>query len=438
LQSRVFAESDELFVNDLSNHRLESNLKSNGYIKRNLNAFSDDEEDNKEQVEEEDEEDLPTFKRIKNIFITSISRTSSKKKSSLKYQSSRKKKWLLPLLLLLLVPPFLYYSFYGSSFSSTFVPTHLNLNLNDKEKLWLTSMDTELKRLKNCCEQKSNLDYELNSLRSEMYLDLKKRENLINNLFTRIDEMEDKITGILHQSHSLEQKLVTNDEIEQTIVDKIKTVQIELKKEIEEIKKTAPSLQSYSYEDVDRRIRAALSVYDADKTGLPDFALEPGGGTIVSTRCSETFHPYGVQYSILGFPIWFTSNSPRLVIQPSMAPGECWAFHGSQGRLVIKLSQYIFPTAFTYEHIPKQISREGKIDSAPHLMQVRGLFSEQDTEGTILANFSYEDNGEPIQKFDVQSKEAKPFQYIELIILSNHGHAEYTCLYRFRVHGKKV
>ena len=29
----------------------------------------------------------------------------------------------------------------------------------------------------------------------------------------------------------------------------------------------------------------------------------------------------------------------------------------------------------------------------------------------------------------------KPFDRVRLRILSNHGHPEYTCLYRFRVHG---
>ena len=30
------------------------------------------------------------------------------------------------------------------------------------------------------------------------------------------------------------------------------------------------------------------------------------------------------------------------------------------------------------------------------------------------------------------------FQMVELEVKSNHGHPEYTCLYRFRVHGKKA
>lgn len=98
----------------------------------------------------------------------------------------------------------------------------------------------------------------------------------------------------------------------------------------------------------------------------------------------------------------------------------------------------IVPTAFTYEHIPKQISRDGNIDSAPRKFQVRGLEDEGDVKGHLLGNYVYEDNGHPMQHYLVQDPNPKAFQLIELIILSNHGHHEYTCLYRFRVHGRRI
>ncbi|CAG2183250.1 unnamed protein product, partial [Oppiella nova] len=146
-------------------------------------------------------------------------------------------------------------------------------------------------------------------------------------------------------------------------------------------------------------ISQALAIYDADKTGQPDFALEPAGGTIVNTRCSETFDPHGVQYKIFGIPFWSSSVSPRAVIQPTISPGECWAFRGSTGYLVIRLSQPIAPTGFSYEHIPKQISRDGNIDSAPKEFQVRALDDESDTSGRLLGNYVYEDNDSPMQYF---------------------------------------
>ena len=105
---------------------------------------------------------------------------------------------------------------------------------------------------------------------------------------------------------------------------------------------------------------------------------------------------------------------------------------------MIKLSQTIIPTAFSYEHVPKQISRDGNIDSAPREFQVRGMEEESETPGQVLGNYVFEDNGSPMQHFQVQDPHPRPVRFIELTIVSNHGHPEYTCLYRFRVHGQRV
>ena len=51
--------------------------------------------------------------------------------------------------------------------------------------------------------------------------------------------------------------------------------------------------------------------------------------------------------------------------------------------------------------------------------------------------YVYDAGGDPLQTFDVENKEnTEEFEMVELDILSNHGNMEYTCLYRFRVHGK--
>ncbi|VDI67303.1 SUN domain-containing protein 1/2 [Mytilus galloprovincialis] len=185
---------------------------------------------------------------------------------------------------------------------------------------------------------------------------------------------------------------------------------------------------------VQRIVEAALLKYSADKLALPDFALESAGGSVVSTRCSHTYHRKTAQYSILGIPLWYVSNSPRTVIQPEIYPGSCWAFQGAQGYLVIELSTVINPTAFTLEHIPKSVTPDGKITSAPKDFHVLGLGRECDTEGTLLGNYTYNEDGKPLQFFPVQATKGI-FKFIELRITSNHGNQMFTCLYRFRVHG---
>ncbi|XP_035753098.1 SUN domain-containing protein 1 isoform X2 [Egretta garzetta] len=183
-------------------------------------------------------------------------------------------------------------------------------------------------------------------------------------------------------------------------------------------------------------VNNALKLYSQDKTGMVDFALESGGGSILSTRCSETYETKTALISLFGIPLWYFSQSPRVVIQPDMYPGNCWAFRGSQGYLVVRLSMKIYPTAFTVEHIPKTLSPTGNITSAPRNFSVYGLDDEYQEEGELLGQYVYDQGGEPLQMFPVMEKSDNAFQIVELRIFSNWGHAEYTCLYRFRVHGK--
>ncbi|KAJ4931697.1 hypothetical protein JOQ06_010137, partial [Pogonophryne albipinna] len=183
-------------------------------------------------------------------------------------------------------------------------------------------------------------------------------------------------------------------------------------------------------------VQNALRLYSQDRTGQVDYALESGGGSILSTRCSETYETKTALMSLFGLPLWYFSQSPRVVIQPDVYPGNCWAFKGSQGYLVIRLSLRILPTSFCVEHIPKALSPTGNITSAPRNFTVFGLDDEYQEEGKLLGQYVYEEDGESLQTFPVMEQNDGAFQIIEVRVLSNWGHPEYTCMYRFRVHGE--
>ncbi|XP_016351017.1 SUN domain-containing protein 1-like isoform X2 [Sinocyclocheilus anshuiensis] len=193
-----------------------------------------------------------------------------------------------------------------------------------------------------------------------------------------------------------------------------------------------------SEEHVQLIVNNAMKLYSEDRTGLVDYALESGGGNIISTRCSESFDTKTALLSLFGFPLWYFSQSPRVVIQPDVHPGNCWAFKGSQGYLVIGLSMKIVPTAFSLDHAPKSLSPTGNISSAPRAFNVYGLDDEQEEEGQLLGQFVYNEDGDALQTFLVSEEVSRGFQIIEMRVLSNWGHPEYTCVYRFRVHGKLV
>ncbi|XP_069023965.1 SUN domain-containing protein 2 isoform X2 [Embiotoca jacksoni] len=173
----------------------------------------------------------------------------------------------------------------------------------------------------------------------------------------------------------------------------------------------------------------------ADK--MADFALETQGASVVSTRCSETYRIRSACVTLFGFPLWYPSESPRTVIQgyPVLLPGKCWAFHGVQGTLVISLSHPVRITHVTLDHLPRYNSPTGRIDSAPKDFEVYGMKNDTE-EGTLLGTFTYNENGESTQTFQLPNPSDEVYRFVELRVLTNCGHVEYTCLYRFRVHGK--
>ncbi|XP_062291806.1 uncharacterized protein LOC133996235 isoform X1 [Scomber scombrus] len=173
----------------------------------------------------------------------------------------------------------------------------------------------------------------------------------------------------------------------------------------------------------------------ADK--MPDFALETQGASVISTRCSETYRIRSACVTLFGFPLWYPSESPRTVIQgyPVLLPGKCWAFHGVQGTLVISLSHPIRITHVTLDHLPRYNSPTGRIDSAPKDFEVYGMKQEDEEEGALLGTFTYDEHGESTQMFKLLNPSDEVYRFVEMRVLSNWGHVEYTCVYRFRVHG---
>ncbi|XP_054438367.1 SUN domain-containing protein 2 isoform X2 [Pteronotus mesoamericanus] len=189
-------------------------------------------------------------------------------------------------------------------------------------------------------------------------------------------------------------------------------------------------------EEVRRIVNQALKRYSEDRIGMVDYALESGGASVISTRCSETYETKTALLSLFGIPLWYHSQSPRVILQPDVHPGNCWAFQGPQGFAVVRLSARIRPTAVTLEHVPKSLSPNSTISSAPKDFAVFGFDENLQQEGTLLGQFTYDQDGEPIQTFYFQDPKMATYQVVELRILTNWGHPEYTCIYRFRVHGE--
>ncbi|XP_078008988.1 SUN domain-containing protein 3-like isoform X2 [Phascolarctos cinereus] len=142
-----------------------------------------------------------------------------------------------------------------------------------------------------------------------------------------------------------------------------------------------------------------------DQVQMADYALKSAGASIVEAWTSESYKndKAKLHWHEIGFLHY--EMPPDIILQPDVHPGKCWAFPGSTGHTVIKLARKIIPRAVTMEHISEKISPSGSTASAP-------------------------------KDFSVYNAVSEYILYIKLKILTNWGHSKYTCLYRFRVHGK--
>ena len=210
---------------------------------------------------------------------------------------------------------------------------------------------------------KINHDHEINRLKDV----LKEIENRYTNSMSKLEEQIAKKINILE---------------EKTLLKEDKKIQVDSDL------KSALSTEFVTFEKIEEYINKTFYLYNADKTGMTDFASESVGGSILFTKCTDNYIENSRWFTVFNVPITRVVTTPRVVIQVviilneiyisynlnlvilisfqgSIQPGNCWAFKGSKGDLFIKLAAKITPTSFSLEHIPKEKSLTGKIDSAP-------------------------------------------------------------------------
>ncbi|KAG0313963.1 hypothetical protein BGZ99_008457 [Dissophora globulifera] len=240
-------------------------------------------------------------------------------------------------------------------------------------------------------------------------------------------------------------------------------------------------------------IDEALEKYSVDTMAKPDYALFSAGGRIIPRLTSPSYHPeisptfwgrLGLQYIV---PSPRREKPADKAIQPDMHSGECWAMEGQDGQLGIRLARKIVVSEVTIEHADPSVVLD--MNSAPREVEVWGLRADEDRapetsqtppasassdpqqetdneqaeskagsvdsskpgvwwrEGTpwpgatLLATVQYDASADtrPRQTFAIPlSKQTVPSIGIALRFKSNWGHANYTCVYRVRVHGHEV
>jgi len=224
-------------------------------------------------------------------------------------------------------------------------------------------------------------------------------------------------------------------------------------------------------------VDAAVSLMNKDSIAKPDYAMFSGGARVIPQLTSPVFEvkPPGTGFSLKG--LWsgkggFYGRSPVTALHPDNHNGQCWPFAGQSGRLGVALAAPIYVEEITIDHLAKEVAFDMR--AAPRQIEVWGMVEGTDNAEKVkawkddlaakelvgpddipyppelpknpeflrLANFTYDiNNSKNIQTFPVDSEIKKlgvDFGIVVLRVLSNWGRQEYSCVYRFRVHGQPI
>jgi SUN domain-containing protein 1/2 len=223
-----------------------------------------------------------------------------------------------------------------------------------------------------------------------------------------------------------------------------------------------------SKSDVELEVERALALAASNRSDAAnrvDYALFSGGGRVVGhsalsplvaraegplTHALKSIrggvHPRADEWVLSG-----GFNEPNA--------GECLALRGDRGHVDVRLREAVFVNAVTVEHVRGDVAYD--LSSAPKVLAVLGwnrtreppAFSEKgDMERSAKSLHDFTHGGEYLryelksselsrgaaQTFAFHATRARAVDHVRFEVRSNYGNAEYTCLYRLRVHGAPV
>jgi len=219
--------------------------------------------------------------------------------------------------------------------------------------------------------------------------------------------------------------------------------------------------------------------------GIPSFvyhSLVSASQFFLVVTESSISHTYSACQNVKGAK----TSPPETILEKKVVPGSCWPMEGSQGQVTIRLPYPIQVESFSLDHVSWNIVPEGAYKSAPKKLKVLvyppclepedcGALGFDGNDPMEVAQMNFEIDGPSVQTFDsifvpssaVQgiaaaaaenelgtepeegascSNEAAACSAppkidvaaVTVKILENHGNPDFTCLYRFRVHGEQV
>jgi SUN domain-containing protein 1/2 len=222
-------------------------------------------------------------------------------------------------------------------------------------------------------------------------------------------------------------------------------------------------------------VDTAMARHSKDTIAKADFALHSGGAVVIPSLTSDTHEikPDGVRQQVIGYLTghgYALGRPPITALHHETHVGHCWPFQGDQGQLGVTLSRVVQIEEITIDHVARDVAWD--MSSAPRKMEVWGLVEGASNFAKVaawdaarikdgqeipmqprslphsvryvrIAQFEYDadaDAPNAVQTFPVDEDvraAGMDFGIVVLRVLSNWGQ-QFTCLYRFRVHGRMI
>jgi len=177
-------------------------------------------------------------------------------------------------------------------------------------------------------------------------------------------------------------------------------------------------------------------------------------------------------FSLYVWPCYAPTHPAEIILESDMKPGSCWPMKGGAGFVVIRLSESVVVESVSLEHIAFETAQDYR--TAPKRFRVWGInqtevqkllpsrvesaflslvparFSAaaasptpiafQDPlgssiHGTVLGECTYPLKQSQLYECKLQATSQR-YSFVKIEFLENNG-GNYTCVYRFRVHGHR-
>ncbi|EKM58261.1 uncharacterized protein PHACADRAFT_252458 [Phanerochaete carnosa HHB-10118-sp] len=240
---------------------------------------------------------------------------------------------------------------------------------------------------------------------------------------------------------------------------------------------------------ISQLVDSAVSKMSKDTLARPDYALYSSGASIIPSLTSDTFEmkPQGLASSLLGMVTgngYAVGRPPVTALHHETHNGHCWPFSGTQGQLGVMLATPVHITDVTIDHVAKEVATDmrsaprhielwGLVEGGENVAKYEVLEAQRATEreaARAAAELAGEEYVEPKDSYPETLPRSVPYMKIAdfayniyaphhvqtfavpqeiqdlgidfgvvvLMVKSNWGREDFTCLYRFRIHGERL